>query len=337
MASFGGIDLGGTKIQAAIVDEDNSVLGSARRPTPTTGGPPDVAREMVTALLDAAKAAETEPAALAGVGVGSPGTVHGSEVTGARNLPGWEGSFALGSELERELGCRVALGNDVRVATQAEFELGAGRMYRSLLGVFWGTGVGGGLILDGKPWLGRGGAGEIGHVVVEMEGALCTCGRRGCMEAYAGRAAMEAHAEYLHREKGRSTDLFKLMRERGRTRVTSGVWARALADNDKLAVHMLDRAVTALGAGVASVVNVLDVEAVLIGGGLGVRLGHPYAERIAAAMLPHLFKDYDPPPVHVAAMGDLGGAIGASLLVREEAPDGAGNGTPDTGAAAHHA
>ena len=204
----------------------------------------------------------------------------------------------------------MALGNDVRVATQAEFELGAGRMYRSLLGVFWGTGVGGGLILDGKPWLGRGGAGEIGHVVVEMEGALCTCGRRGCMEAYAGRAAMEAHAEYLHREKGRSTDLFKLMRERGRTRVTSGVWARALADNDKLAVHMLDRAVTALGAGVASVVNVLDVEAVLIGGGLGVRLGHPYAERIAAAMTPHLFKDYDPPPVHVAALGDLGGAIG---------------------------
>ena len=205
------------------------------------------------------------------------------------------------------------------------------------MGVFWGTGVGGGLILDGKPWLGRGGAGEIGHVVVEMEGALCTCGRRGCMEAYAGRAAMEAHAEYLHREKGRNTDLFKLMRERGRTRLTSGVWARALADNDKLAVHMLDRAVGALGAGVASVVNVLDVEAVLIGGGLGVRLGHPYAERIEAAMLPHLFRDYDPPRVHVAALGDLGGAIGASLLVREGAPDGAGNGTPDTGAAAHHA
>ncbi len=87
----------------------------------------------------------------------------------------------------------------------------------------------------------------------------------------------------------------------------------------------------------ASVVNVLDVEAVVIGGGLGVRLGHPYAERIAAAMLPHLFADYDPPQVHVAALGDLGGAIGASLLVREGAPDGAGNGTPDTGAAAHHA
>jgi glucokinase len=323
MASFGGIDLGGTKIQAAIVDEDNNVLGSARRPTPTSGGPECVAREMETALRDAAKAAETRPAELAGVGVGSPGTVQGGEVSSARNLPGWEGTFALGPELERLLGCPVALGNDVRVATVAEFQLGAGRLYRSLLGVFWGTGVGGGVILDGQPWVGRGAAGEIGHVVVELDGARCTCGRRGCMEAYAGRAAMEAHAEYLHREKGRKTDLFKLMSEHGRTRITSGVWARALDHGDKLAVYMIDRAVRALGAGVASVLNVLDVEGVVIGGGLGVRLGHPYAERIAQEMLPHLFADWDPPHVHVAALGDLGGAIGASLLVREQAPDGA--------------
>jgi len=319
MASFGGIDLGGTKIQAVIVDEDSNVLGSARRPTPTCGGPKDVAREMHTALRDAAKAAETRPAELVGVGVGSPGTVVGGEVSSARNLPGWEGTFALGPELERLLGCPVVLGNDVRVATVAEFRLGAGRLYRSLLGVFWGTGVGGGLILDGEPWVGRGAAGEIGHVVVELDGAKCTCGRRGCMEAYAGRAAMEAHAEYLHLEKGRKTELFKLMRDHGRTRVTSGVWARALERGDKLAVHMIDRAVRALGAGVASVLNVLDVEGVVIGGGLGVRLGHPYAERIAEEMRPHLFADWDPPHVHVAALGDLGGAIGASLLVREQA------------------
>ena len=73
------------------------------------------------------------------------------------------------------------------MATEAEFELGAGKPYDSLLGVFWGTGVGGGLILDGKPWLGRGGAGEIGHMVIKRDGARCPCGRRGCMEAYAGR------------------------------------------------------------------------------------------------------------------------------------------------------
>jgi glucokinase len=319
MRAYGGIDLGGTKIQTAILDEDHSVLGSARLPTPTSGGPSDVAEQMRHALVQAAKAAELETQALAGVGVGSPGTINDGEVTSARNLPGWEGSFPLAATLERGLGCPVRVGNDVQVATDAEFRLGAGRLYDSLLGVFWGTGVGGGLILHGRPWVGRGGAGEIGHMVVEIDGARCTCGRRGCMEAYAGRAAMEGHVSDLV-EGGRKTDLFKLMKERGRTRLTSGIWARALEHKDKLATHVIDRAVRALGAGIASAVNLLDVEGVIIGGGLGVRLGHPYAKRIAEAMQPHLFIDSRPPHVHVAALGDLGGAIGAALLAATGQP-----------------
>jgi len=318
MLVHGGIDLGGTKIQAAIVDEDHNVLGSARRATPTTGGPPDVAVEMEAALRDAAKAAEVEPPALAGVGVGSPGTIDAGTVSSARNLPGWEGAFPLAATLQSALGCEVRVGNDVQVATDAEFKLGAGRLYSSLLGVFWGTGVGAGLILDGKPWTGRGAAGEIGHIVVKMGGARCTCGRRGCMEAYAGRAAMERHVQKLQQE-GHETDLFKLMKEHGRTRLTSGIWARALEHGDELAIQVLDRAVRALGAGIASAANLLDVEGVIVGGGLGVRLGHPYAKRIADEMLPHLFADWRPPHVHVAALGDLGGAIGAALLVRAEA------------------
>ena len=239
-------------------------------------------------------------------------------VSSARNLPGWEGTFPLASTLEHALGCEVRVGNDVQVATDAEFKLGAGRLYRSLLGVSWGTGVGSGVILDGRPWTGRGAAGEIGHMVVKMGGARCTCGRRGCMEAYAGRASMERHVHKLQ-EEGGETDLFKLMREHGRTRLTSGIWARAIDHGDELAIRVLDRAVRALGAGIASAANLLDVEGVIIGGGLGVRLGHPYAKRIADEMLPHLFADWRPPHVHVAALGDLGGAIGAALLVRAEA------------------
>ena len=315
MSSYGGIDLGGTKIQAVIVDDERKVLGSARRATPTSGGPADVAREMEVALREAAKGAEAEVSDLAGVGVGSPGTIEDGDVTSARNLPGWEGMFPLASTLEEALGCKVQVGNDVQVATDAEFSLGAGRPYDSLLGVFWGTGVGGGLILDGKPWIGRGGAGEIGHMVVKIDGARCTCGRLGCMEAYAGRGSMEAHARKLHEEKGQKTDLFKLMKEHERTRLTSGIWARALEHGDKLAEQVLERAVGALGAGVASAVNLLDVESVIIGGGLGIRLGHPYVQKIVAAMHPHLFADTRPPDMHVAALGDLGGAIGATLLV----------------------
>ncbi len=316
MPSYGGIDLGGTKIQAAIVDGEHSPLGQARRPTPTAGGPQDVAREMAQALREAAQDAKVEVSELDGIGVGSPGTVEEGTVTSARNLPGWEGSYPLAQELQKELGPRVALGNDVQVATAAEFHLGAGEPFHSLLGVFWGTGVGGGVILHGQAWRGRGGAGEIGHMVVEVDGARCTCGRRGCMEAYAGRAAMEGHVRKLV-EKGEKTDLFRLAERHDRERLTSGIWARALEKGDDLAEKMIDRAVKALGAGVASAVNLLDVEAVILGGGLGVRFGQPLAERIAQAMKPHLFADSRPPRVLVASLGDLGGAIGASLLVSD--------------------
>jgi glucokinase len=250
--------------------------------------------------------------------VGSPGLAD--EKTGvvreARNLPGWEGEFALGAALTDALGPPVKVGNDVQVATDAEFSLGAAREYDSLLGVFWGTGVGGGLVLDGKPWLGRGSAAEIGHVVVKLDGAKCPCGRRGCMEAYAGRKAMEEKAREEH-EKGTKTDLFKLMKKHEHDRLTSGVWERALEHGDKLAEQLMERAIVALGAGVASAVNLIDPEAVIIGGGMGVRFGEPGVERIRAAMMPHLFNDEEPPAIRVASLGDLGGAIGASLLVAD--------------------
>ena len=174
--------------------------------------------------------------------------------------------------------------------------------------------MGGGLILDGKPWLGRGAAGEIGHVVVKKDGARCPCGRRGCMEAYAGRGAMEARAR-KRQASGERTQLFKIMEDRGRTRLTSGVWARALRRSDPLALDLIDDAVQALGAGIASAVNLLDVPTVIIGGGLGIRLGEPYVDRIRTAMLPHLFVDWNPPRVLVATLGDLGGAQGAALQI----------------------
>jgi len=317
----GGIDLGGTKIQAVVVDDGGGVRGQARHPTPTEGVPADVAAAMAAATVEAARAAGVGTDELEAVGVGSPGKVddRAGTVTGARNLPGWEGSFDLRGALGDALGTPlVALGNDVDVATMAEFELGAGRPHRDMLGVFWGTGVGGGIMLDGRLWRGRGAAGEIGHVVVKQGGARCGCGRRGCMEAYAGRGQMEVRAHEAL-EGGTPTALFDLMRERGRTRLTSGVWKRALRVEDALAMKLVDRAVEALGTGIASAINVLDVEAVIIGGGLGDKLGEPYVLRIREAMLPHLFRDEQPPEILPAALGDLGGATGAALLARDAA------------------
>jgi glucokinase len=316
MSLRGGIDLGGTKIEAVVVDDANEVLGKSRRETPRSGGPPDVVRELSGALGDAAAAAGVEIAELAGVGVGSPGEVDGVAGTVARasNLPGWDDAFPLAAALGEQLGVPVAVGNDVRVAVEAERVLGAGRTHESFLGVWWGTGVGGAVVLDDRLWLGRGSAGELGHVVVRRGGARCPCGRRGCLEAYAGRGAMELRAR---REfaRGAKTDLFELMRKHGRDRLTSGVWAAALVRGDELGVRLVERAYEALGAGIASAVNLLDLEAVVVGGGLGTRLGQPAADRIAEAMQPHLFVPDRPPVVVPTALGDLGGSLGAALLV----------------------
>lgn len=311
----GGVDLGGTKIEAIVVDARNTILGQARHPTPTSGGPEDVAKAIVTAITEAAKAAGAETAALRGVGIGSPGTADPATgtITSARNLPGWEGAFDLGGAVGGAIGTRVVVGNDVSVATNAEYRLGAASAMRSLLGVFWGTGVGGGLILGGEPWHGRGGAGEIGHMVIRRGGRRCPCGRRGCMEAYAGRGAMEARAR-RQVEKGHHTKLFEIMKERGRDRLTSAVWWHAIEHGDHLAIKLIDQAIEALGAGIASAVNLLDPEMVVIGGGLGVRFGEPYVERIRKAMHPHLFNDAHPPTISLVTLGDMGGALGAALL-----------------------
>jgi glucokinase len=324
MAIYGGIDLGGTKIQAAIVDEesDHEVLGAKRDQTPLKGGPKAIAARMAGVLKEAAEEAGVDIGALAGVGVGSPGLVDDAKgtVSAAMNLSEWQGSFNLRKALEKELGTPISVGNDVDLATDAEFEIGAAKKFSSLLGVFWGTGVGGGVILDGKPWNGRATAGEIGHMVVRINGAQCGCGRRGCMEAYAGRGAMEARAR-RRVEAGDKTVLFQIMEERGRDRLSSGIWERALARDDQLALELLEEAVTALGAGIASAVNLLDPEAVVIGGGLGIRMGEPWVKKIRKAMMPHLFKDDDPPAVLLAELGDLGGAHGGALLASRRAAD----------------
>jgi glucokinase len=293
-AMRGGIDLGGTKIEAVIVDDGNQVIGQARRSTPTEGGPDGVTEQMAAALREAATAAGIELSELVGVGVGSPGSVDAKAGTVAKagNLPAWQEPFALAAALTSSLGAPIRLGNDVGVAVEAEAALGAGRRYGSFLGLWWGTGVGGAIFVNGKPWLGRGGAGEIGHTVVRLGGARCPCGRRG-----------------------QKTKLFRIMEEKGHPRLTSGVWQDALTQNDKLAERLIARAVSALAAGAASAVNLIDVEAVVVGGGLGTRLGEPIVDRLRAAMLPHLFRDDRPPEVVLAALGDLAGAVGAARLV----------------------
>ena len=148
-------------------------------------------------------------------------------------------------------------------------------------------------------------------MVVEPGGLRCPCGRRGCLEAYAGRLAMERRARKLVKQ-GRKTELFSIMKKQGRTSLSSGVYARALKRGDKLTKKLIDDAVWALGVGLASAQNLLDLEAIVIGGGLGDRLGQPFVDRIVEAMQPHLFAHA--PTVLRTELGDLSGAVGAAVL-----------------------
>ncbi len=308
-----GLDLGGTKIQAVVTDGTATVLGRARRETPREGGPEAVVRELAGAMRHALADAGSEATELAGIGVGAPGSIDVATGTVLQvpNIDGWDAPFPLGPRLAAELGVGVTIGNDVSVAVDAEHRFGAGRSFSSFLGVFWGTGVGGGIVVDGKQLVGRGSAGEIGHVCSKPGGRRCNCGLDGCVEAYAGRGALEERAREMAKEQ--PTVLFDLMQKRGRDRLTSGVWLRALQAGDHVAEVLIERAVQALGVGIGCAVTLLDVEAVVIGGGLGERLGTDWLARIAAVANAHTFFR-DSPEYRLAELGDLGGATGASLL-----------------------
>ncbi len=313
----GGIDLGGTKIEALVLDDAHAVVGRARAETPREGGPPAVAEALATTMHEALGIAGVAAEQLAGVGVGSPGSVDDAAgtVANAGNLPDWIAPYPLAAELSQRLaGVRVRLGNDVSVAVDGERVLGAASGRDNVLGVWWGTGVGGGLVLGGELFHGRGFGGEFGHTVVRRGGPLCGCGNRGCVEAYAGRKFMEAwvHAKVAD---GHETTLFKLMRKHEKDRLTSGIWERGVTSFDPLALHAMERALRAIGAGIASAVNLLDVEAVVIGGGMGERFFASHGPRIEQYMHMNLFRPSEPPLVLPTKLGDDGGAIGASLLV----------------------
>ena len=311
-----GVDVGGTKIQSAAM-RAKQVVGVHRLPTPLTGAK-DVVAAIGEAVAKALADGGAQPTDLEAVGMGVPGAIdtEAGTVSSSPNLPGFQaaGAVPLGAMVTDVLGgVPVRLDNDVRVAILGEWRRGAGRGYRHLLGVWVGTGVGGGLVLDGRLYEGQGAAGEIGHTIVKPGGRACSDGRRGHLEAYAGRGQMEAHARHLVKE-GQKTELFEIMEKKGRTRLSSGVWAAALEKNDKMARELIDDAVWALGTGLASVQNLLALEAIVIGGGLGDRLGPPFVDRIRDEMQPLLFVPERPPAMLSSEFGDLSGAVGAAVL-----------------------
>jgi glucokinase len=312
-----GVDLGGTKIQSGALVR-GSVLPGTRILTPHSGVD-DVIAGIATTIVAAAEAAGVAVSDLAGVGVGSPGHIDAEQgtVSHSPNVPGFNDPVALAPLLSAALGgVPVTLENDVRVAMIGEHRLGAGRPFRNVMGVFLGTGVGGGLVLDGTLRTGQGSAGEIGHATVDPEGPMCSDGRRGHLEAYAGRGCIEAHAKRLQ-AKGHHTILFEIQRKKGKDHLSSSVIAKAVAHRDKVAVHLMEKATWAMAIALANTQNLLDLEAFIIGGGLGDRLGQPFVDEVVAQMMPRLLVPDHAPKVLTTELGDLSGATGAALLAAD--------------------
>jgi glucokinase len=307
--SWVGIDLGGTKIYAVVFD-GTDVLVEAKAKTPTQGGPLAVVDAMASVVRDLGPVEN-----LAGIGLGAPGVIDGGTVRQAPNLAGWMEPFDVAGALSQALdGVPVEVDNDVNVGTLAEHRLGAGKGADNLLGVFAGTGIGAGVVLDSELRRGpTGAAGEIGHMIVRRGGRLCGCGGRGHLEAYAGRAAMERRARDLER-KGRDTVLVDLAPAR---RMTSGVFVKALAAGDAVAIELIDDAVGALGVAIASAVSLLDIALVVVGGGLADRLGPAFVERVEQACRADVFPRNPALRIVPAALGDRGGSMGAALMAAE--------------------
>jgi glucokinase len=304
-----GIDLGGTKVYG-VVAQGEKVKADAKRKTPLEGGPAAVVETIVGVIGDLGG---TD--GIKGVGIGAPGAVEheGGVVRQAPNLAGWqENNVPLGPLVSKALGgLPVFVENDANAGTLAEHKRGAGRGASNVLGVWVGTGVGGGLILDGQLRRGPTGyAGEIGHTVVARDGRVCGCGRKGHLEAYAGRASMEREARAREAE-GPPNMLVELA---GDGRMTSKIWAESLDARDPVALELIDNAVSALGVAVADAVTLLDLDLIIIGGGLADRLGPTFVGRIEQAAREQIFAHGSPARVVPAALGDESGALGAALV-----------------------
>ncbi len=303
-----GVDVGGTNIEVGSVDERHQVLQRAKAATPE-GGPEDVL-QVITELVGSLDA---HPVA---VGVGIPGVVHEGRALTVPNLIGWTEDVDLIGPLSDQLGVPVTLGNDANVGLLGEWTAGAARGGRNILGLWMGTGIGGGLILDGRPYVGsRGAAGEIGHVIVVAGGALCTCGRRGCAEAYAGRRSMRGVATAMV-DAGWKTSLFTTRDDEGKSKLTSKVWTQALDDGDQLAVKLFDTAIETLGIAVGSTINLLDLDRVVIGGGLAEKLGQDLADRLFNAAKPWMLQPNPDLQFVVSELEDDAGVVGAAALAR---------------------
>jgi glucokinase len=311
-----GFDLGGTKMLAVALDAEMRPVGRKRKRTEGSQGAQIGLERIAQAIEGALEEAGVSPRRLAGIGVGCPGPLDLDRgvILDAPNL-GWR-DVAIQEFLQTRFGCPALILNDVDAGVYGEFRFGAGRGARCVLGVFPGTGVGGGCVYEGKILRGRrGSVMEIGHVRVLPDGPLCGCGLRGCLEAVASRLAISAaaaqaayrgQAPHLLAEIG--TDL---------SNIRSGILANAVTAGDTVIEEIIRGATDAIGVVVAGAVHLLGPDTVVLGGGLVEAMPGLFVNGVRESAMKHVMPAYrDTFEIFPAQLGDDAAVMGAAAWVQ---------------------
>jgi glucokinase len=315
---WAGVDLGATKILATVFDGDFSPIGRKRTKTKGHEGVKAVIERILRTLHRAIEEAEVTVDQLAGIGVGVPGPVDMDRgiVLEAVNLS-WE-NVCLSKMLENEFGCRVEVLNDVDAGVYGEYCFGVAQSARTVLGVFPGTGIGGGCVYDGEIIRGRAISGmEIGHLPVNEGGRLCGCGLRGCLETEASRLAIAAdvaaaayRGETPHLIVEAGTDV---------ANIRSGVLASAIAKGDRVVEEIVRKAADRLGAGIAGAIHLLAPDMVLLGGGLAEAMPELYVQTVAQSTRRHVMPSFaDSFVVRIGELGDDAAVVGAAAWAKRQ-------------------
>ena len=318
-----GIDLGGTKIYAAVVDGEGRIAGSARAKTRAWRDEEEVFATIVETARQSLEAAGLDQSAISAIGIGAPGPMDpdAGVILESANLP--FKNFPLRDRLSQEFGRPTVVENDVNAGVYGEFLAGAARGATEVIGIFVGTGIGGGLILDGALYRGYcKNAGEVGHIIIDAGSkATCGAGHRGCLEALASRTAITRDVRrYIKR--GRKTSVAKLLRKKNDT-LPGKELSRAYEEGDDVVKKVLCRAARFVGIGIGNVVNLLSPQVVVLGGGVIEALDDDFIGRVEKSMRKVAFeisaKDLK---IVRAALGDNAGVIGAAMLARERQASG---------------
>ena len=313
------IDLGGTKIAAALISPDNRVMDRAHSPTLAAEGPQPVTSRIFSTIDRLLSQSATDPAQLYGIAIAAAGAIDINKglVTSSPNLPGWI-NIPLRDMARKRYGVDSCLLNDASAAALAEHRLGAGRGTANLIYLTVSTGIGGGIIINGELYSGiSGGAGELGHMTIDANGPECDCGNTGCLEVLAsGRAvAREAKRRIKEGERSRLTDIVSGDPEG----ITAEKVAIAAQDGDRLAIDVISRAAGYLGVGMVNLVNIFNPEMIIVGGGLskmGELLLGPAREVVRQRAFPLCAGAVR---IVTAELGDDAGVLGAAIYARQQA------------------